>query len=211
MKCCQCQGIESLFDQEVARDDLAAYRKAGPDKTTRMLLEAIRAEGVENGSLLDIGGGIGAIQHELAAVTDHIINVDASSAYLRAAQEEAARRGYAERASYHHGDFVDLAGEIETADIVTLNRVICCYHDMESLVQLSAARAGQLYGLVYPRDSWWIRLGRPIVNGFFWLQRNPFRMFIHRTQKVDGLVRNLGFKRGFYRRTLIWQVVLYKK
>jgi magnesium-protoporphyrin O-methyltransferase len=212
MNCCQCKGIESIFDHTTAAKDLKAYRKKGPNKTTRVLLMALKTVGVEGKTLLDIGGGVGAIQHDLAgAGAGGITNVDASAAFLETAQQEAQRHGYADRASYRHGDFVDLAPQIETADIVTLDRVLCCYHDMASLVGLSASRASELYGLVYPRDTWWIKLLRPIMNTYFWLRRNPFRFFVHPTQAVDDLVRRQGLKRHFYLREGLWQVVVYQR
>ncbi len=212
MNCCQCQGIESFFDDKMARSELETYQKKGPEKTTQMLLDALQAAGVEGLTLLDIGGGVGVIQHELAAVTDgRISNVDASSGYQKAAKTEAERRGYSDRVSYQYGDFVEMADNIETADIVTLDRVVCCYHDMESLVSLSAARAGQLYGLVYPRDVWWGRLLLPLLNVGLWLKRNPFRIFVHPSQAVDELICSQGFERRFYGRTRIWQVILYQR
>lgn len=211
MSCCQCQGIESVFDAKVAREELENYRKQGPAKTTRMLLEALYTAGVDGLTLLDIGGGVGSIQHELAPRTDApIVNVDASSAYSRTAREEAQRRGYAERARYLHGDFVELAEEVDPAGIVTLDRVLCCYPDVEALVKLSAARAGRFYGLIYPRDTWWIRLFHPLANLLMRLQRMSFRIFIHPTKLVDELVRGYGFRPIFTGRTLLWQVILYE-
>ena len=38
-------------------------------------------------------------------------------------------------------------------DILTLDRVICCYPDMQKLVGLSAKRARKLYGLIYPIEK----------------------------------------------------------
>src|SRR6266498_2772385 len=102
MNCCnQCQGLENLFDSRFAQRDLVAYQRKGPSKQTRVLLNVLREVGVKGRTLLDIGGGIGAIQHELMkSGLDTSIDVDASSAYLAAAQEEAARQGYADRAQY---------------------------------------------------------------------------------------------------------------
>jgi 2-polyprenyl-3-methyl-5-hydroxy-6-metoxy-1,4-benzoquinol methylase len=212
MTCCQCQGIESLFNQKMALQELEDYRKKGPDKTTRILLGVLKTAGVEGKTLLDIGGGVGAIQHQLIeAGIARAINVDASTGYIHVARMEANQLGYANRISYHHGDFVDLAPEIEATDIVTLNRVLCCYPDMEALVSLSAARAEKLYGLVYPRDTWWLKLLRPLANAFFWLSRNPFRLFLHPTTAVDATVRRQGLKPRFQRRLLVWQVVVYER
>ena len=68
---------------------------------------------MEGATFLDIGGGIGAIQHELIdAGVSHATNVDASAPYLDAAREESERRGYAGRVTYLHGDFVELAGSV---------------------------------------------------------------------------------------------------
>src|SRR5687768_12758136 len=202
MDCCQCKGIETLFDQKEAETKLKAYRKDGPAKTTRMLIEALEAQGIDGTTLLDIGGGVGAIQHELLrAGVERATGVDASTAYLKAAQEEAEQRGHADRITYHHGNFVDLAPQIAPADIVTLDRVICCYHDMPALVGLSVAKAGRLYGLVYPRDTWWMRFGIVLANLYFRVVRNPFRTFVHPTQAVDALVRGNGFEQRFYRTT----------
>ena len=212
MSCTQCQGIEELFSEEYVARELKRYLKRGPDKTTRMLIEALKAENVESLTLLDIGGGLGAIQHEmLNAGVKSVTDVDASRAYLNAAKTETARLGYAERVNYQHGNFVDLAAGITAADIVTLNRVICCYPDMQKLVGLSVARAGKLYGLVYPRYVWWMKIWLAIQTFFLRLKHSSFRTYLHPTEAVEELVYSHGFKRGFYRRTLVWQVVLYTR
>jgi magnesium-protoporphyrin O-methyltransferase len=211
MNCCQCQGIESLFNQQEAAKKLKQYRRKGPDKTTRLLIDALlKTQNIEEMTLLDIGGGIGAIQHELLkAGLSSATSVEASSAYLDTAKTEAERQGHTSHVTYHYGNFVDLAANIQPADIVTLNRVICCYHDMPALVELSAARAVKLYGLVYPRDTWWIKLGSSLTNFLFWLRRTPFRVFIHPTEAVEAIIQANGLKRCFYQTTWFWQVVVY--
>ena len=214
MDCCQCKGIETLFNEKQAKNNLKAYRKDGPAKTTRMLIEALKelAQPLEGMTLLDIGGGVGAIQHELLhAGIDRAVDVDASSAYLKAVQEEAERQGHADRVTYYHGNFVDLASQISSADIVTLDRVICCYHDMPALVGLSVSKAGKLYALVYPRDTWWIRAAISVGNLYLRVARNPFRGYVHGTQAVDTLVRGHGLQQRYYRTTLLWQFVVYAR
>jgi magnesium-protoporphyrin O-methyltransferase len=212
MNCAQCQGIEELFGQKYVTRELSRYRAKGPDKTTRMLAEAIKKEGVDGLTLLDVGGGLGAIQHELLRVgAQEATDVDASSAYIAAARDEAKRRGLAERIHHLHGDFVDLAGSIAPADIVTLDRVICCYPDMEELVGLSAARASRLYGLVYPRDAWWVKIVLALQNLFFRLRGNPFRSYVHSSRRVEALVKGKGLQRRSFRQTLAWQVIVYAR
>jgi magnesium-protoporphyrin O-methyltransferase len=210
MDCCQCQGIEIEFNQKKTAKELKRYRRKGPAKTTRMLIEALKAGGVGGVTLLDIGGGVGAIQHELLdAGASSAIHADASTAYLDAAKEEAGCQGHADRVSFLHGDFVELAPDIAPADIVTLDRVICCYHDMQALVRLSSARARKCYGLVYPRHTWWIRIGFAIMNFVLGVRSNPFRIFSHPTQAVDAVVRGNGLRQRFYAKSGLWQVVVY--
>jgi len=209
---CQCEGFENVFDEKSVSEELSRYRVKGPDKTTRMMIDALKAEGIQGLTLLDIGGGVGAIEHELlAAGVQNATDVDASQAYIRTAREEAQRRGIADRVIFQLGDFVEIAGEIPPADIVTLDRVICCYPDMEKLVGLSAVRARRYYGLVYPRDTWWVKIGLAVINLIYRVQRNPFRAFTHSTRVVEDLISRNGLKRHFYRRTFTWQVAVYSR
>lgn len=212
MACEQCQGLERFFDQRTAERQLQQYRKRGPDKTTRLLLAALQAEGVEGLTLLDVGGGIGAIQLALlkAGVTS-ATDVDASTAYLAAAQTEAQREQVAGRVTYQHGDFVDLAEQVAPAGVVTLDRVICCYHDMRGLVSQSAAKATRLYGVVYPRDTWWTRAALVVGNLLLRSQKVTARVFVHPTAVVDALVRAAGLERRYQRDGVFWQVVVYAR
>ena len=210
MACGQCQGIEHFFGQRQAERQLRHYRKRGADKTTRVLLAALRAEGVDGQTLLDIGGGIGTIQLNLlkAGVTS-ATDVDASTGYLAIARMEAEREQLAGRIVYHHGNFVDLAPAVAPAGVVTLDRVICCYHDMSALVGQSAAKATHLYGLVYPRDNGFTRAVLGLGNLLLRLQRTPFRVFVHSSAAVDALIRQAGLRPRFHREVGFWQIAVY--
>jgi SAM-dependent methyltransferase len=167
---------------------------------------------VEGWSVLDIGAGVGAVHLALldagAAVA---VDIDASPAYVAAARDEAARRGHADHVRYEVGDFVAAAPELETADAVALDRVVCCYADMAALVSLSAERARRRYGLVYPRDRWWIRSGAAVANSIGGLFRARLRFHAHRTADVDALIRAAGLEPRFLRRTVFWQVAVYER
>jgi magnesium-protoporphyrin O-methyltransferase len=210
MVCPQCRGIEGFFDEKWANRELKDYRKRGPRKTTQLLVEAIAATPMQGKTLLDIGGGVGAIQHELLrAGVDSATAVDASTGYIKISREEAQRQGHGNRIDYLHGDFVDHAATLEQADIVTLDRVICCYHDVEQLVGESSRKSAEVYGLVFPRDNWAVRAGFNLFNLLLWIRRSPFRLFVHSSSYVDSLVRANGLERRFKRKTMIWQVVVY--
>ena len=55
----------SFYNEKRATSDLRKYREKGPIPSTRALVYALKAEGLEGATLLEVGGGIGAIQHEL--------------------------------------------------------------------------------------------------------------------------------------------------
>lgn len=216
MSCAQCEGIESQFDNGEARKKLRQLRRRGPDKTTRLLIEELRAalsaSGVDGAALLDIGAGIGAIHHELLdGRVSRAVHVDASSAHMAAAKEETERRGHSSRVEFVFGDFVALADTIPSADIVTLDRVICCFDDMNGLVRRSARKAGRFYGAVYPRKNGWMRVGIAAVNLIQRLKRTTFRVFLHDPDAIDAELRDAGLERKSRRQTLGWEVVVYAR
>jgi magnesium-protoporphyrin O-methyltransferase len=212
MECCQAEGIEEFMDKKLAARDLIKYRKNGPVKTTNMLIEAIKNEGVAGLTLLDIGGGVGALQHELLknGVT-RVTSVDASSAYLEMAGEEAKRQGHFDHLKQFHGDFVKVANEIDKADIVTLDRVICCYNDMENLVKLSASRAIRTYGVVYPANHLLNRILTIIQNFYLRMKGSQFRIFNHPMQAIEKVIRNEGLVKCFAHKTFFWLIQIYRR
>lgn len=216
MSCTQCDGVEYQFDPAVAKRSLRRYRRRGPDRTTRLLVEDLRAAleslDARGTTLLDIGAGIGVIQHELLeGAVESAVHVDASSAHMTVAREETERRGHSARTTFVYGDFVALADTLATANVVTLDRVICCYHDMESLVGRSARKATLLYGAVYPRGVAWMGFGIAAFNAFQRLRRSPFRVFMHDPLAIDAALRAAGLERRSLRRTLGWEVVVYAR
>jgi len=212
MTCSHCADAAAYFDDRQAGKELATYRRKGPSATTRALLDALIAQGVDGGTVLDIGGGIGAIQHELAARgAAEIVAVEASAAYLHAARDEADRRGHAGRVRELAGDFVELADQVPEADVVTLDRVVCCYPDATTLVTLSARKARRVYGLVYPRRRLVVRVFMALQNLVFRLRRSAFRVYIHQPSAIEAAARAAGLAPAFRTRTFIWEVAVFAR
>ena len=151
-----CCDEELAFIGYAGRDapkDLVAWRAQGLRPTTQELIDAIRAEGVEGATVLDVGAGVGGVHVALLeAGAARAIDVDASRDYQAAAREEATRRGLVDRVTYHYGDVVELAAELPPADIVTLDSVICCYPYLPALITAVMSVSPRLVGLTYPRD-----------------------------------------------------------
>lgn len=214
MPCAQCIGIEEQFDAATARAQLRKFRRRGPDRTTRMLLDDLRAamrRDAPLATLLDIGAGVGAIHHTLLDQgVERAIHVDASTAYLSAARDEAERRGHGGRVEFHRGDFVELAPGVPVADVVTLDRVICCYPEMRELVTRAGERARVLFGAVFPRAGWWVRAGAAAINAYMRLRRSAYRTYLHPPTEIDATLRSVGLRRRSLRRTVAWEVVVYE-
>lgn len=207
-----CEITDNAFSEAEARSELRHYRKRGPAKQTKLILEAIRSLKLKNAYLLDIGGGIGAIHHELLdGVAREARHVDASSAYLKKAKEEAARRGHEGRVEFIHADFTDVASEIPQADIVTLDRVVCCYPDFRGLLKAAAEHSRRAVALTYPRETWYMRVFSKVADFFQDLRRDPFRVFLHPVGEMDSLLKREGFERVSLRRLFVWEMALYQR
>ena len=209
--CCNAD-YDAVFDARTARRELTAYRRSGPSGSTRRLIEALKATGVDGATVLDIGGGVGVIGFELlAAGAERVTGVDAARAYVAVARHEARRLGLEERTSYRLGDFVSLADEVDGAELVTLDRVVCCYGDWVGLVDQSVAHARRIYGLVYPNDRWWTRIGIWMGNVALRVSRRSYRGFVHPEDAIDARIRDAGFERRFHHRGWLWQTVVYHR
>jgi magnesium-protoporphyrin O-methyltransferase len=213
--CCDGSSADALaayFDRSVAEHDLVRYRRQGPDRTTRMLLDLVAPYGVQGAHVLDIGGGIGVVGQELlGAGAASAVLVDASPAYLAVARREAEAAGLGDRIEIVEGDFVRVAADIAPADIVTLDRVICCYPDADALVGASAERARRLYAIVLPRDRWLLRAAVALLNLGYRLRGRAFRIFAHPNTRIDALVAAAGLVPWAERRTTLWRVVVYDR
>lgn len=201
-----------MFDERVARHDLRRFRRRGPAGTTRVLVDALRAEGVEDAHVLDVGGGVGAVAFTLLdAGARQATLVDAARAYLDAAGDEASRRGVSDRFTARHGDFVEHAGVLPDADVTTLDRALCCYPDLANLVAASTARTRRVYGVVYPRGTPWTRAGIAVVNALLRLRGLGMRVFVHDPRAVQRHIRAAGFAQCFARAGLLWRVEVYRR
>lgn len=210
MPCNCCQITDRTFGEDSARADLRSYRRRGPAGQTELILEAVRSLGTRNLALLDVGGGIGAIHHELLGdVAREATHVDASSAYLQKARQEAARRGHTDQVRFIHADFTDVAHKVPQADVVTLDRVVCCYPDFHSLLKAAAEHSGRALAFTYPRETWYLRIGLGVINFVQRLRRDPFRVFLHPVAEMDALLKREGFERISLRRLFVWEMALY--
>jgi SAM-dependent methyltransferase len=212
MPCNCCEMENNTFGEEEAKANLKDYRKRGPAKQTKLILEAVRSLGLKNAALLDVGGGIGTIHHELLKdVAREATHVDASSAYLKVATEEAKRLGHSEQVKFVHADFTDVADELPQVDVVTLDRVVCCYPNFRELLKAASSKSRTAIALTYPRDVWWTRVAVKVANFFQGLGKDPFRVFVHPVDEMETLLNGEGLRKVSVRRLFVWEMALYQR
>ena len=208
-RCCG-QDFERVFDAREAERDLRSWQEDGLPDSTAELIDALRVAGIEGARLIDIGAGVGMVHLELlAGGAASALDVDASSAYLATARAEADRRGVADRVEHRHGDVVEMADELPSADVVTLDRVICCYPDLAALLDAALRPRPRLIGLVHPTDTWWIRTGASILNALSWILRRRDDFYIHRQPQIDRLLGEAGFAQLHKGGSRVWRVAVY--
>ncbi len=211
MACCSgYYAAQVHFDRKVGERDLRRYRRRGADATTRLLLAELRRWPLEGLRLLDVGGGIGVIATELADTgIASATMVEASPSYLEIAQREVGSRYWSRPTDFILGDFAVIADTLHDADLVTLDRVVCCYPDVEALLRGAAARARQLLAFTYPRDRWYVRALIVLENFWLRLTGNGFRAFVHPAERMGAVLEAAGLVRARRRDAFVWTLDLY--
>ena len=214
MECCSVNGLDRIFNKSRARKESNSYLKKSLDKRARKLADFLKGESLSEATLLDVGCGVGGLHLELLKHgAGKAIGVDLSPAYVEAASSLARELGFQNVVEYHVGDFVEQERDIPTADIVLLDRVVCCYPDMEPLVTAYARHAQRLYALTYPRRTWWMRVAAFMMNLGLSVIRKQFRFFLHHPREMEATLASEGFTPIFRTTSTagIWQLAIYQR
>ncbi len=205
-----CSSTDRHFTSARAKTELRRYRRKGPTGTARRLLRLLSEAQVRFETLLDVGGGVGVLHHELlAGGTGTAVHVEAASAYVETARTEAARRRQSNRVTFLHGDVVDLAPDLAPADLVTLDRVLCCYPDLDPLLSTTAGKARHYLAASFPRERLFIRLKMKWENMRCARAGSQFRSYLHPVPRVYSLLEEAGLAPLRIHRGVFWEVVLF--
>ena len=176
------------------------------------MVEFLVSRGVDGADVLEVGGGVGAIQIELLkAGVAKSVNVELSSGYEDAAQKLAEEEGFADRVTRRQGDFVEHQHEYEPADIVVMNRVVCCYPWMERLMEAAVGKTGRYLAIAFPREKWWMKFGLGVGNTFMGLRRCDFRAFVHPIAEIESVATGAGFVVRHTDNNLGWQALVFER
>lgn len=210
--CCARHGQEELFGDRAARHAARRYRRKGADRMAHSLARRAAARGVEGATVLEIGGGLGTVLLELlrrGAARGEIVELVPS--YEPFVHELAAEQGVGDRVSFRTADLVADPQAGEAADLVVLNKVVCCTPDGVELAGIAAGLARRTLVLSHPREAWWARTAFGSVNLALRLLRRRFRVFVHPTNAIAAAVEAHGLTKASEANGPLFRIAAYER
>ena len=210
--CCTSNRDTGRFFGWLAKLYRKRFARKGLEASQQQLVDGLRRQGWAGLTLLEVGCGVGYL-HQLMVKegASRAVGVDLSSKMLHEAREQARVQGLSARTDYREGDFVELSDSIAPADVVILDKVICCYPDADSLVRRSADKAARSYAFTIPRDRWSVRLVFWCAGRMLALIRCGFRTHVHDVDAIERRLSHAGFERVFQASTFIWLTRVYAR
>ena len=206
--CCDARGCDRFFGRWFARRVAASYRKKGLDGTARRIVEFAASRGIEGASVLEVGGGVGEIGIELLKRgASRALTLELSPAYDEEAERLLREEGLQGRAERRLHDIAADPDAIERADVVVLNRVVCCYPDYRRLLGAAADHAERAVVFSHPPRNAVSRLVVATQNLVFRLLRREFRTFAHPPREMIAVLEERGLRRTYDHRARVWQIV----
>ncbi|HEX6975059.1 MAG TPA: methyltransferase domain-containing protein [Vicinamibacterales bacterium] len=200
---------DDVFDERFARRVARRYRDRGATAVERRLVDFAVDHGLHGATVLEVGGGVGELQLELL---DHgaarTVNLELSHEYEQEAQRLIAAAGFGGRVARTVG--IDVARHPESvphADLVLLNRVVCCYPEAQRLLSAAASRADRAIAFSHPRRNWATRLIAALENLMYRAGGRSYRAYIHDPESLCDAIRRAGFEIEAREPGFMWCVV----
>lgn len=207
MPCCCARDYERVFGRKAAARDARRFRRRGLRGSARDVVEL--SGDVRGATVLEVGGGVGAIELELLGEgAVRATNVELSSSYERPAAELAAERGVADRTELRVGDFVEEADAIPAHDVVVMHRVVCCYPDVEALVRAGATHARTRMVLTYPQERLLLRVAIAAVDAVMRVSGSSFQVYAHPFSRIAAAAAGMHLVER-RRSGVVWETAVF--
>lgn len=210
--CCDPTAYRRLFNSKEARRRLRHYRKKGLDPLARSLVDYLSSREIDGADVLEVGGGLGGLQLELlrtGAATS--VNVELSGGYEEAAAELLEAEQMLDRVERRLGDFVVDRDRVDPAEIVVLNRVVCCYPRMREMMEAAVSKTERFLALTFPRERWFMKASIAAGNMWWALRSCNFRAYVHPVGEIEAVAGDAGLDVVHRDRTLGWQAVVFER
>jgi SAM-dependent methyltransferase len=199
-----------VFNERFARRLARRYRRRGLDGVAGRIVDFVHVRRGE--TVLEIGGGIGEIELELLrSGAERATNVELSAAYEQEGRALFQQAGLEGRVEWRYGDVATEPELAPSADVVVLNRVVCCYPDMPALVGAAAEKTRRALALSFPRDTWVMRIGVGAINAWSRLRRSDFRFFVHAPDDIVATASANGLRLVGEHRGRLWQIAALER
>ena len=209
--CCRGEPCEEVFDSRAAKSDMKRYLSRGLDKLELKMLAELPEHAIGPASrVLEIGGGVGALQAELlksGAGSGEVVEL--LDVYAPYARQLAETVGVAERSRFRVHDLIAEPEEVEPADVVLLNRVVCCSADGLELTAAAAKLTRGALALVFPRSNVLSRLvaaGERLVARLF---GRKYRIFVWSPEQLKTAAATAGLVPVANGGSLIWRYLVF--
>jgi SAM-dependent methyltransferase len=211
--CCsdQTRGTNNFFSKN-AETYLRRFRKKGLRKEQRSLAEGISSVGLADRTVLEIGCGVGGLHLTLLQRgARSAVGVDISEGMIFRARALSAELGFGARTEYLLGDIVAAHADAPPCDIVVLDKVVCCYEDLDSLLDISLTKTGRVYALSFPRPHRVNRWGVAAITLIGRIFRWSFVPQWHDWDRMLGRIRAGGFAERYAGQSLFWSVRVFER
>jgi 2-polyprenyl-3-methyl-5-hydroxy-6-metoxy-1,4-benzoquinol methylase len=206
--CCDPGGYEATFSEAFARRRARRYRRRGPTRVERRLVGFLIDQGIEGATILEIGGGVGEVQVELLrAGAARVTNLEISPSYEAEARQLLETTGFSGRVDRRIIDIAAAPDEVEPADVVVLNRVVCCYENYPALLAAAGSHSRRLLVFSHPPRSALLRALFAWDNVVRRLRRNDFRGFVHPPEAMLRVLEAEGLAVQARHHSWDWDVV----
>jgi len=135
-------------------------------------------------------------------------SVELTPTYEDQAAELLADQGLAGRAPRVVADLLASPDAVPEADVVLLNRVVCCTERPAELLAVAARHAGERLVFSFPRDVWWLRSAQRTVNLLARVLGWDWRFRVYHPGDLFAAVTDAGLRLDRTEHGRVWQVAL---
>ena len=207
-----CCGADLFFDKKTADKKYRQYLKKGPSRVTSKIIQQLEKQTIEGTTMIDVGGGIGALQWWfLANGGTKTTDIDASTGYLQQARNHAEENGWSAKASFVTGDCTEAYDQLDQPDYITLDKVVCCYPNYKEILESTCDKSEGYVSLSYPMDGFVSETINWFSAMFLKLKNNSFQPYVHPVSEIRKVFNQKGYKRVAHQLAFPWHVETYKK
>jgi SAM-dependent methyltransferase len=205
--------IARHFDARVA-ERLAKGQDPGLVAVSQRLRDALVSQDPHGKTVLELGCGRGGLLLQLVeAGAARATGVDLSPAGIGAARDRFERAQLSGRAHLSVGDAARVP--LEPHDWVILDRVMCCYPDVEGLLTNTVPAARQIFAFTVPTSRGWrgaaARLEEWFENAWNTLLGKPCPGYVHDLDLIEDRLAHAGFRLRHRDRLRLWHLAVYER